>query len=148
MWMGPTFRAAELSISMVASEDWVCAESRVRSIFGESVHQTTRRFGCNPARSTSPTEHGRCLDAFIVALGQARAGGEKRWYASTLELQLVSLEFCKACRGIPILSVRVDDRTPCSLWFFPRPRSGLNTGVSKKARTSSRVPVVRALRLT
>ncbi|CAN0553692.1 unnamed protein product, partial [Ectocarpus sp. 8 AP-2014] len=54
----------------------------------------------------------RCLDAFIVALNQTCDGGEKRWYASTLELQLVSLEFCGACRHVPTLDVRVNRQTP------------------------------------
>ncbi|CAN0240998.1 unnamed protein product, partial [Ectocarpus fasciculatus] len=47
----------------------------------------------------------KCLDAFIVALNQACGGQEKRWYVSTLELQLVSLEFCGACRSAQLLDV-------------------------------------------
>ncbi|CAN0164398.1 unnamed protein product [Ectocarpus sp. 6 AP-2014] len=43
----------------------------------------------------------KCLDAFIVALNQTCDGRENRWYASTLELQLVSLKFCGACRRFP-----------------------------------------------
>ncbi|CAN0512055.1 unnamed protein product, partial [Ectocarpus sp. 12 AP-2014] len=41
----------------------------------------------------TPTTRGRsdCLDVFMVALNQACDGQDKRWYASTLELQLVSL---------------------------------------------------------
>ena len=58
----------------------------------------------------------RRLDAFILALSQACGGGEKRWCASTLELHLVSLEFCKACRSVPMLHVRVEDEAPRSLW--------------------------------
>ncbi|CAN0511524.1 unnamed protein product, partial [Ectocarpus sp. 8 AP-2014] len=54
----------------------------------------------------------KCLDAFVVALNQTCDGGDKRWYASTLELQLVSLEFCGACRRVPTLHVRVDRQTP------------------------------------
>ncbi|CBJ26958.1 expressed unknown protein [Ectocarpus siliculosus] len=54
----------------------------------------------------------KCLDAFIVALNQTCDGRENRWYASTLELQLVSLKFCGACRRFPTLHVRVDRQTP------------------------------------
>eukprot|EP00903_Cladosiphon_okamuranus_P014849 g13750.t1 len=46
---------------------------------------------------------GRCLDAFLAALGQASEGGEKIWYVSTLQLQLASMEFCRACRSVPTL---------------------------------------------
>ncbi|CAN0042237.1 unnamed protein product [Ectocarpus sp. 6 AP-2014] len=42
-------------------------------------------------------------DALVVALSQACKGGEKRWYASILELQLTSLDMCRACRSTPIL---------------------------------------------
>ncbi|CAM9797682.1 unnamed protein product, partial [Ectocarpus sp. 12 AP-2014] len=59
----------------------------------------------------------KCLDAFIVALNQTCDGGKMRWYASTLELQLVSLEFCGACRRVPTLHVRVHRRTIRSLCF-------------------------------
>eukprot|EP00903_Cladosiphon_okamuranus_P014166 g13165.t1 len=45
----------------------------------------------------------RSVNAFAVALDQACGGGEKRWYTSTLELQLASLELCRACRRVPTL---------------------------------------------
>ncbi|CAM9295056.1 unnamed protein product, partial [Ectocarpus sp. 12 AP-2014] len=54
----------------------------------------------------------KCLDAFIVSLNQTCDRQEQRWYASTLELQLVSLDFCGACRRCPTLHVRVDRQTP------------------------------------
>lgn len=41
------------------------------------------------------------------ALNQACEGEEKRWYTSTLELQLASLAMCKACRSVPTWHVRV-----------------------------------------
>ena len=90
----------------------------------------------------------RCLDAFVVALGQARGGGKKRWYASTLELQLASLELCRVCRSCPTLDVRVSVGTVHSLWVAREFLAGPDTGGSKRIRSSSRVPVVRALRLT
>ncbi|CAM9669642.1 unnamed protein product, partial [Hapterophycus canaliculatus] len=56
--------------------------------------------------------NGRCLDAFTIALHQACGGSLRRWYASTLQLQLASLGFCRACRSVPTLHVRVNRSTP------------------------------------
>ncbi|CAN0223234.1 unnamed protein product, partial [Ectocarpus fasciculatus] len=57
------------------------------------------------------------FDALVVALSQACDGGKKRWYASTLELQLASLDICRVCRSISTLHVRVKDQAPRSLWY-------------------------------
>lgn len=88
-----------------------------------------------------------CVDAFIVALNQTCEGGEKRWIESTLELQLASLEFCRACRSLPTLHVRVYDASPRSLWFPEQTLTRSEMGSSKRG-VSTRVPVVRTLRLT
>lgn len=96
-------------------------------------------FFCFPS-----TGQSRCLDAFIVALGQVCEGGLKQWYASTLELQLASLEFCRACRGTRVLAVRVNDRTSRSLWFSPTSETRRTTRRAKKLCFSTRVPGVRA----
>ncbi|CAM9162233.1 unnamed protein product, partial [Ectocarpus sp. 13 AM-2016] len=88
---------------------------------------------------------GRCLDAFTVALSQAGEG--KRWYVSTVELQLASREYCRACRSVTTLHVTVDNRTPRCLWADRDSRTRPGTHSSKKV-CSSRVPIVRALRLT
>ncbi|CAN0490571.1 unnamed protein product, partial [Ectocarpus sp. 12 AP-2014] len=88
------------------------------------------------------------LDAFIVALNQTCDGGEKRWYTSTLELQLASLEFCRACRRVPTLHLRINPRTPRSLWS---PRNSHTTAVNKRRREVgvwSRVPAVQAFGVT
>lgn len=85
------------------------------------------------------------LDAVTIALNQACEGGNKSWYVSTLELQLVSLEFCRACRSVPILHVRVEDATPRSLWST-EPVTHTNTR-SWKLR-NSRVPTVCARSLS
>lgn len=53
------------------------------------------------------------LDILTIALGQATEGG---WYASTLQLQLVSFEACVACRGVRSLLVTVDTHMPLTLW--------------------------------
>ncbi|CAN0504410.1 unnamed protein product, partial [Ectocarpus sp. 12 AP-2014] len=82
----------------------------------------------------------RCLDAFVVALSQCYEGGEKRWYSSTLQLQLASLEFCGACRSIAMLHVFVDAETPPTLWSLGQ--------ANPTAVTSTRVPAVRAVGLT
>ncbi|CAN0544875.1 unnamed protein product, partial [Ectocarpus sp. 8 AP-2014] len=117
----------------------------------------------------------RGFDALIIAISQVYEGRGKRWYTSTLELRLASLETCRACRRVPTIHVRVDANTPPSLWS-PRAmptrahtrssktramqtrahtRSsktrGMQTRVnarSSKARISSRVPVGQALGLT
>ncbi|CAN0268885.1 unnamed protein product [Ectocarpus fasciculatus] len=54
---------------------------------------------------------------------------------------------CRACRSTPILHVRVNDQTPQSLWASRTTQTRPNTR-SSKLRVSSRVPVMRALRLT
>ncbi|CAM9828899.1 unnamed protein product, partial [Ectocarpus sp. 4 AP-2014] len=51
----------------------------------------------------------------VVVLNQACEGGENRWFASTLELQRVSLGFCEACRSVRTLTVRVGRETPLDL---------------------------------
>ena len=90
----------------------------------------------------------RCLNAFIVALSQARDGGEKAWYTSTLELQLASIEFCRdCCRSGAALHLRVMKGTPRSLGTPPKARTG-HSVTQSEGRRSSCVPVVRALRLT
>lgn len=53
------------------------------------------------------------IDAFGIALGQA-AG--RKWYVSTMELQLTSCQFCLACRGVRTLCVAVNTQMPHSLW--------------------------------
>eukprot|EP00752_Nemacystus_decipiens_P008832 g7883.t1 len=88
----------------------------------------------------------QCLDAFTVALNQACEGGEKRWYASTLELQLASLEFCRACRSVPTLHVRVNPESPTSLWSSSTAYT-VRIG-SWVFGSSTRVPAVRAGSLT
>ena len=93
-----------------------------------------------------PGTSSRYLDAITIALGQACKGGKKRWYASTLELQLTSLGVCRACRFAPTLRVTVDAETPRSLWCPNKEQAGPITR-DTKGRVLSRVPVVRALRL-
>ncbi|CAM9582244.1 unnamed protein product [Ectocarpus fasciculatus] len=78
---------------------------------------------------------------------QACDGQGKRWYTSTLELQLVSLAFCVACRDVPTLHVRVDRQTPATLWS-PRKSHTTSNKRSREVCTSSRVPAVQAFGLT
>ncbi|CAN0435400.1 unnamed protein product, partial [Ectocarpus fasciculatus] len=84
--------------------------------------------------------------AFVVALDQACEGGEKRWYTSTLELQLASPVFCKACRSVSTLNVLVETATPRTLWAS-RALDSTTSEVSSSS-VSSRVPLVRAFSLT
>lgn len=106
----------------------------------------------------------RCLDALTIALTQVHdRGQEKRaWYVSTLELQLASLEFCRACRSVPLLHVRVHSGTPHTLRAPGKDASqrhpwqhtslSLNASSASAAKVasieSSRVPAVRAACLT
>jgi len=71
-------------------------------------HEATRQQR-SPFFIVVRSEKSRCLDAFAVAVSQACAGDKKRWYTSTLELQLASLGFCRVCRGVPALSVVAED---------------------------------------
>ena len=80
-----------------------------------------------------------CLGALILAVSQACDEGDRRWYASTLELQLASLELCRACRSVSTLHVLVDEATPRRLWK-PVPRS--------EVPVPTRVPLVRPVGFT
>lgn len=53
------------------------------------------------------------LDILTIALGQA---SERKWYVSTLTLQLVSLKVCVACRGVRTLRVTVVKEMAPRLW--------------------------------
>ncbi|CAM9905362.1 unnamed protein product, partial [Ectocarpus sp. 4 AP-2014] len=83
----------------------------------------------------------QCLEALMVALDLA-CDGEK-WYTSTQQLQLASLDLCKACRGVPTLALSVKRSTPEYLWAeAARGPRGRLTGEKKPpaARTRTRVP--------
>ncbi len=72
---------------------------------------------CVVPQAAMPVVNERCGAAITVTLNQAcelglEAGG---WYTSTLELQLVSLDFYEACRGVRTLCVNVKEGTPHSL---------------------------------
>ncbi|CAM9960933.1 unnamed protein product, partial [Ectocarpus sp. 12 AP-2014] len=101
--------------------------------------------------STAPPEtgvHSRCLDAFVVALGQVyHAGEDRRWYTSTLELQLASLDFCRACRNVPTLRMRVGEGTPSSLLNVLAEEQQKHPASSHQDRGSSRLPPVPANRV-
>ncbi|CAM9244241.1 unnamed protein product, partial [Laminaria digitata] len=83
----------------------------------------------------------RCLEAFTVALHQACGGSEKTWYVSTLNLQLASLQFCRACRVVAPLHVRLGQGIPRSMWA---PQTSPAQPATNGAETpvSSRVPIV------
>ncbi|CAN0363910.1 unnamed protein product, partial [Ectocarpus fasciculatus] len=93
---------------------------------------------------TTTKGSSKCLDAFTLALSQACDGQEERWYVSTLELQLVSLELCQACRSAQLLDARVDEDTPPTLWTS----RASHTTPGKRSETSfiisNRVPAVQA----
>ncbi|CAM9389107.1 unnamed protein product, partial [Ectocarpus sp. 6 AP-2014] len=84
-------------------------ETAVSPLYVHLDFETAVGEGLPMANPEGPTQ---CFDAFVVALSQACEGGEKRWYVSTLELQLTSLGMCRACRNVSTLRVRVEDQTP------------------------------------
>lgn len=86
----------------------------------------------------------RCFDAIVIKqVGERSVGtrlrGSCNWHPS--------VAFCRACRSIPTMHVRVDSRTPASLWSSRRTPTQPNPH-SSRAGWSSRVPVVRAYSLT
>lgn len=109
-----------------------------------------RDFVLPHTRSKSPrfSGAGRCVDALIVALNQER-GGEKRWYTSSPELQLVSLELCRACRRVSRFNVwNVCGGTLRTLWSRHKPHRVATDDDNSDVRLRSRVPVVRVFCLT
>ncbi|CAN0253896.1 unnamed protein product [Scytosiphon promiscuus] len=55
----------------------------------------------------------RCLQALTVSINQA--GGTRQWYTETKELQLASLQICRACRGAHTVHLRVDRDIPSTV---------------------------------
>ena len=100
---------------------------------------------CNAQFCVSRVGPSRCLDAFVIALNQACDDRvNKRWYTSTKELQLASLEFCTACRSVPTLHVKVEKGTPTRLWMSAAGRETRNA----TRLNATRVPVIRAHAVT
>eukprot|EP00903_Cladosiphon_okamuranus_P017884 g16457.t1 len=62
-----------------------------------------------------------------------------------MELQLVSLDFCRACRSTPTLRLRVHDETPQSLSLAPGAEPPIVIGWSTVWMPSPRVPRVCAM---
>lgn len=85
----------------------------------------------------------------MVALNQACEGVDKRWFSSTLELQRVSLDFCRACRSFSNLLIKVGPSTPHNLWTIREPLpQRIKRSNATALDTRSRVPEVRPLALT
>lgn len=60
--------------------------------------------------SAGVTTDSRCLDALVVAL--SHTSGVQSFISSTKQLQLVSLQFCVACRSFRTLGLRIKYATP------------------------------------
>lgn len=88
--------------------------------------------------------NGRCVEAFTIALNHGCGEESKAWYASTIHLQLASLDLCRACRAFATLHVQLDDDAPRSMWT-PRTPPAQPTTDCKKPRRSSRIPAVRMM---
>lgn len=84
-----------------------------------------------------PAGHPACLDAFTVALNESCDGTQ--WYASTMELQLASLGFCKACRSVSTLRLTVEKATPARLW---NDAAAHTISAALKRPKATRVPVL------
>lgn len=98
-------------------------------------------------RSPLATDPVLCLDAFIVALNQASDAG--KWYTSTMQLQLISVAFCEACRNVPMLHLAVEFDTPRCLWDSSHDDEGTTAGESgRNATKTGRVAPFRARELT
>ncbi|CAM9115488.1 unnamed protein product, partial [Hapterophycus canaliculatus] len=75
----------------------------------------------------SNSESSQCLEAIAILLDQSSPKGGIRqtpYLASTLELQLVSLEVCRVCRSPSTLHVTLSANSPAGLWMAPRARHG------------------------
>lgn len=79
----------------------------------------------------------------MVALNQACDG--QRWYTSTKELQLASLQFCVACRNVTTLHLRVDLSIPRRLLAAADARS---PDWREGRGSTTRVPRLRARAVT
>ncbi|CAM9160525.1 unnamed protein product [Ectocarpus sp. 8 AP-2014] len=70
-----------------------------------------------PLPVLSSSTHGPtgnpCLEAFAVVLNNTCDG--KPWFASTQELQLVSLQLCEACRALNTVHLEADPQIPRTL---------------------------------
>lgn len=94
----------------------------------------------------------RRVNAISAVLAQVHAAGGG-WLTSTLELQLASLDLCRACRDFSTLTVRVERGTPRSL-RYPRglpttcPDARNSADRDSTVRVPSRVPLVSPFGLT
>ncbi|CAM9976499.1 unnamed protein product, partial [Ectocarpus fasciculatus] len=78
-----------------------CAETLF--LYSSYRNTSTQRMPAAPLSGNS----SRCLDAFTVALSHGCDEGQRRWYTSTSELQLASLDFCLECRNVTTSRIRM-----------------------------------------
>lgn len=86
------------------------------------------------------------MDAFNVALNHA--GDSWLSFESTMELQLVSLEFCVACRTVAVVHVKLEEGTPRSLWAHGESPLAMREFLCWEQRICPRVPAVQAYSVT
>lgn len=75
---------------------------------------SVRRLAGTGADRVTLDSQASAMEALAVALDAADDGGP--WFVSRLELQLVSLALCEACRSLRISRVEVSSVTPRSLY--------------------------------
>lgn len=84
--------------------------------------------------------HDRFVDVVIVALNQLSEEG--KWYTSTMELQLASLQLCSACRNVTTLTLTVEEGTSRTLLDPVDPQP-----LEREKTHSTRVPRLLARRV-
>ncbi|CAM9454120.1 unnamed protein product [Ectocarpus sp. 4 AP-2014] len=112
------------------------------ALLEKEVEVSAPAFPAVPSPPTTPGhQRNSCLNAFIVALDDTCDG--KRWYTSTKELQLASIDFCIACRKHQTLHLIVDTGIPRRLLA-----AADATPSHSKRPFRTRVPRLRARRVT
>ncbi|CAN0246344.1 unnamed protein product, partial [Ectocarpus sp. 12 AP-2014] len=110
---GDTTKLAELVLVWSGSKP-----ERALSILRSCISLMEKEVACSarassllhwPHTTPGPTRNS-CLNAFTVALNETCDG--KRWYTSTKELQLASMEVCIACRNYQTVHLKVGEHIP------------------------------------
>ncbi|CAN0408238.1 unnamed protein product [Pylaiella littoralis] len=83
----------------------------------------------------------RCQQALSMAIKQAEEDGV--WFASTLQLQMVSLSMCVDCRDVLAYHVTITDETQPGSFGLPRGPMRRSSG----RPTSGRIPPLKAIHL-
>ena len=86
---------------------------------------------------------GMCVDALIVALNEGRSG--QRWFDSTKNLQLASLQLCVICRDVALWGIQINADTSRRLWAATK---AVDDPSGRQQAAVTRVPALRAKVIT